>query len=113
MLFTHPILTTSVLLVLTVILALLFAVEQAFDVISTNLVISKGRGFEANSLMGKWQAFAGRWWWTIKVPMVCFVWWFAYAGAGSSLVVAFLLLAVIGYAYVLYNNYLIAWRQAV
>lgn len=114
MLFAHPIITGAVLTVLTLALALLFTIEQVFDVISTNLVISKNRGFEDNpiGLMQKWQAFAGWWWWTIKVPFVWFAWWFALNGLGNSFVAAFLLLAVVGYAYVIDNNYKVAWRQA-
>lgn len=92
-------------------LAIILTVEQAFDCISTNLVLSKGRGHEGNGLIAKWMGLTGQWWWTIKLPIVGFVWWFAIYGSGSRIAIAFLLVSAVVYAWVLYNNYKIAWRQ--
>lgn len=109
------------------ILAFVITVEQAFDCISTNLVIFKGRGHEGNGLMARWMGIAGQWWWTIKLPVVAYVWYLAVAvGPGwikvsmSALpagyisvpftVVALLVVASV-YGYVLRNNYKIAWRK--
>lgn len=93
-------------------LAAILTAEQAFDCISTNLVISKGRGHEGNGVVAWLQGQLGQWWWIIKLPVVGFVWWFAVEGDGSRFTTAFLIVAALVYAWVLYNNYKIAWRQA-
>lgn len=94
-----------------IVVAIILTVEQAFDCISTNLVISKGRGHEGNGIIAKWMGLTGQWWWTCKLPVVAAVWWFAVEGGMSRFAVAFLIVGVLVYAWVLYNNYKIAWRQ--
>lgn len=96
-----------VLYALTVILT----AQQALDVISTNIVISKGRGHEGNGLMARWMNVSGQYWWTIKVPLVAAIWALPlYFGPVPMLVAMLAFLAAV-YAYVLINNYQIAWRK--
>jgi hypothetical protein len=96
---------------IAILLAVVLSAQQAFDCISTNLVISKGRGHEGNGLMAKWMGLTGQWWWMIKLPLVAYVWWLAIMSGGSRIVIAFLIVAIAVYAWVLWNNYKIAWRQ--
>lgn len=110
-----------------IILAVILTAEQAFDCISTNLVISKGRGHEGNGLMAKWMGLAGQWWWIIKLPAVALIWWAVIAGGPFWVRIRYpfsdasfsfplftfgLALVVIGYGLVVRNNFKIAWRQA-
>lgn len=113
---------------LTYLLAVILTAEQAFDCISTNLVLSKGRGHEGNGIMAKWMGLVGQWWWTAKLPPLAAT-WYGVVNLGASWVrvsipfsrtgtfwfpllsaVLFLMAAV--YAYALWNNYKVAWRQA-
>jgi hypothetical protein len=92
-------------------LAVILTAQQALDVISTNLVISKGRGHEGNGLIARWMNLTGKWWWTIKLPLVAVIWWLVlHFGPVPMLVAMFAFLAAV-YAYVLINNYQIAWRK--
>lgn len=92
-------------------LAIILTVQQGLDYVSTKLVISKGRGHEGNGLMARWMRFSGPHWWTIKVPLVAVIWWLVFSyGPVPMLVAMFAILACI-YAYVLVNNYSIAWRK--
>ncbi len=98
---------TIALYALTVILT----IQQVLDVISTNLVISKGRGSEGNGLIARWMKVSGQYWWTIKVPLVAAIWVLPlHFGPVPMLVAMFAFLAAV-YAYVLINNYQIAWRK--
>lgn len=96
-------------------LAVILTIEQAFDCISTNLILSKGRGHEGNGLIAKWMGLVGWWWWSIKVPLVLAIWWMVYAyGADPYLrppMIAMLAMLAAIYAAVLINNYRIAWRH--
>ncbi len=93
------------------VLLLVVTVEQVFDVISTVLIIKKGRGSEGNGLMAKWQAITGKWWWTIKVPLILAVWAVVQHYGPLPYIVAVLALLASIYAVVLVNNYQIAWRK--
>lgn len=93
-----------------IVLALFLTVTQVYDVITTNLVLKKGRGHEGNGFIAKIMGALGQWWWIIKVPVVVIIWLIAAQEPSTASVVA---LGVIGVVYVLvlYNNFRILWRQ--
>jgi hypothetical protein len=62
-------------------------------------------------VLAKWMGLVGQWWWIAKLPVVGYIWWMAVNGGGSRIVVAFFIVVVLVYAWVLYNNYKLAWRQ--
>jgi hypothetical protein len=92
-------------------LAVILTVQQGLDYVSTKLVLSKGRGHEGNGLMARWMEVSGKWWWTIKLPLVGIIWGLALSyGPVPMLVAMFAFLAAV-YTYVLINNYQILWRK--
>jgi hypothetical protein len=104
-----------------IILASLLSVLQFFDYVSTALVISKGRGHEANpavawvialaSSSNRFLAWIGRNWYVVKLPIVGGIWYSALFGPVTP-VLTFLAIGVALYSYVVWSNYKIAWRQA-
>lgn len=93
-----------------VFLVLALIALNVFDVISTNLVLSKGRGSEANPLVALAMKYLGKKWWLYKVIILPLAIVLLMTTSVLALVVA---LAVDGlFAWVVYHNYLIAWRQA-
>jgi len=94
---------------LFVLLAFL-AVVNFFDYVSTALVISKGRGHEANPVMVFLMGLLGKYWWVSKLVIVLPI-------SAIMLFYAPVVQAVLGvafldaiFAYVVVNNYKIAWR---
>lgn len=95
---------------LLVILLLAVLVENVFDVISTTLILSKGRGSEANPIVRFAMQYLGKFWWLTKLPVLLALYAMyniSNVGLATAFAAAFFLL----YAYVLYNNYSILWRK--
>ena len=91
-------------------LAVLIAVEGALDYVSTALVISKGRGTEANWFVRQFIQWFGKYWWVSRIvflPLIVALWLNT-----EVLGAVFGALLVAGYGWVIYHNYLVAWRQA-
>lgn len=114
------------MLIFTYLLAMILTAEQAFDCISTNLVLSKGRGHEGNGVMAWFMGRMGHWWWMAKLPFVAWLWWaaikagpgwarvtvpFSSGTFGFPVITAILVALVLVYAFVLRSNYKVAWRQ--
>lgn len=83
---------------------------QVFDVLSTNLVISKGRGHEANGPIAWLQKKLGGWWWVYKIPLIAVFVAIAIKTSGWPSVGVLTLVCLI-YSYAVWNNYMVAWRQ--
>lgn len=83
---------------------------QVFDVLSTNLVISKGRGHEANGLVGWIQKKLGAYWWLYKLPLIGVFLYIAKANIGWPTIGVLALVCAV-YVYAVQNNYRVAWRQ--
>jgi len=96
--------------ILLYVLAFIASLLQVFDVLSTNLVISKGRGHEANGLVARWQAWAGDLWWIYKLPLIAVFVSIAMLRP-DKWAVGVLVLVIAVYAYAVQNNYRVAWRQ--
>lgn len=96
------------------ILAVAATILQVFDVISTQLVLDKNRGREANGLMEKWMKLSGKWWPAIKAPVIVAIWGIAVAGGKSDPTLSLIVLGLISgaYSWVVWHNYKVAWRQA-
>ena len=96
------------------ILAVAATILQVFDVISTQLVLDKNRGREANGLMEKWMKLSGKWWPAIKAPVIVAIWGIAAIGYKTDPVFSLIILGVITavYCWVVWHNYKVAWRQA-
>ena len=92
-------------------LALIITVMLAFDYISTALIIRKGRGREGNPLVAWWMQKTGKWWWTLKAAEAAVVWALVWAYGPEPMLVAILAILAFIHAYVLVNNYQIAWRK--
>lgn len=92
-------------------IAIILTVQQGLDYVSTKLVISKGRGSEGNPVMAKWMALSGQYWWTIKLPLVVVIWWLVFTYGPIPMLIGLLAILAMLYAFVIYNNYQIAWRK--
>ena len=94
-----------------IILLAILVVLTVFDYVSTALVISKGRGSEANPIMQFFMKILGKYWWASKVaivlPIALAMW--LYAPPGEAAIGTAVLDAM--FTYVVVSNYKIAWRQ--
>lgn len=98
------------MLIALYVFAALASLLQVFDVVSTNLVISKSRGHEANGLVAKLMGWLGGFWWVYKIPVVAVFAAIAYFQPGWPAVGVLALISAV-YAYAVVNNYRVAWRQ--
>jgi|FreactTroBogLake_1042271.scaffolds.fasta_scaffold16886_3 hypothetical protein len=97
---------TALIILLAALVALNF-----LDYVSTTLVISKGRGTEANPIMQFFMKILGKYWWVSKVIIVLPIalTMLFYVPADEATIGAAVLDAM--FAYVVVSNYKIAWRQ--
>lgn len=87
-----------------------YVVLNALDYFSTSLVISKGRGVEANPITKWLMGVFGKFWWISKLPVVALCWllW-AHTSAPNAIMMIGALDML--YAWVVWHNYQIAWRK--
>jgi len=92
------------------VLAIALMVLNVLDIVTTHNAIKSGKGMEANPAMAWTMRVFGSAWWLPKsvlviLPIVSF-----YYAQESILAMATLLILIIGYSYVVYNNYKI-WKS--
>jgi len=96
---------------IVIIALVLLVVLNFFDYVSTDLVISKGRGTEANPITKFFMNILGSYWWIQKVVIVGGAVVGAWINPPSTIGIVALFAIDAMFAYAVVNNYKIAWRQ--